>query len=67
MENHYSVSVPQRYAVLDALELAASGWTAGKIKLALEKKVLDTIIYIGVDTLEFLKRSQREGSGDKGL
>lgn len=47
------------YAVLDALELAASGWTAGKIKLALEKTAPDTIIYIGVDTLEFLKKGGR--------
>lgn len=37
--DHHSVSVPQRYAVLDALELAASGWTAEKIKLALEKRL----------------------------
>lgn len=57
--DHHSVSVPQRYAVLDALELAASGWTAGKIKAALEKAAPDTIIYIGVDTLEFLKKGGR--------
>ncbi len=57
--DHHSVSVPQRYAVLDALELAESGWTAGKIKAALEKTAPDTIIYIGVDTLEFLKKGGR--------
>lgn len=57
--DHHSVSVPQRYAVLDALELAASGWTAGEIKDALEKTAPDTIIYIGVDTLEFLKKGGR--------
>lgn len=57
--DHHSVSVPQRYAVLDALELAASGWTAETIKLALEKTASDTIIYIGVDTLEFLKKGGR--------
>ena len=57
--DHHSVSVPQRYAVLDALELAANGWTAEKIKLALEKRVSDTTIYIGVDTLEFLKKGGR--------
>ena len=57
--DHHSVSVPQRYAVLDALELAANGWTAEKIKLALEKRASDTIIYIGVDTLEFLKKGGR--------
>lgn len=57
--DHHSVSVPQRYAVLDALELAASGWAAEKIKLALEERSSDTVIYIGVDTLEFLKKGGR--------
>ena len=66
--DHHSVSVPQRYAVLDALELAASGWTAGKIKLALEKTASDTVIYIGVDTLEFLKKggADRPRRGENG-
>ena len=32
--DHHSVSVPQRYAVLDALELAASRWTAGQAEMA---------------------------------
>lgn len=31
-----SISVPQRYAVLDALEMARSGWEAEEIKAALE-------------------------------
>ena len=54
-----SISVPQRYAVLDALEMARSGWEAEEIKAALEQTAGDTIIYIGVDTLEYLKRGGR--------
>lgn len=57
--DHRSVSVPHRYAVLDALEMAAEGWDAKKIKLALESTAEDTVIYVGVDTLEFLKRGGR--------
>ena len=54
-----SISVPQRYAVLDALEMARSGWEAEEIKAALEQTAGDTIIYIGVDTLEYLRRGGR--------
>ncbi|MDY3282507.1 MAG: DegV family protein [Dysosmobacter sp.] len=57
--DHLSVSVPQRYAVLDALKLAAGGRGGGEIKAALEKTAPDTVIYIGVDTLEFLKKGGR--------
>lgn len=57
-DNH-SISVPQRYAVLDALEMARAGWEAEKVKATLEQAVGDTIIYIGVDTLEYLKRGGR--------
>lgn len=57
-DNH-SISVPQRYAVLDALEMARSGWEAAEIKAALERAAGDTVIYIGVDTLEYLKRGGR--------
>lgn len=57
-DNH-AISVPQRYAVLDALEMARSGWEAEKIKAELEQAAGDTIIYIGVDTLEYLKRGGR--------
>lgn len=57
-DNH-SISVPLRYAVTDALELARSGWEAEEIKRALEGAARDTVIYIGVDTLEYLKRGGR--------
>lgn len=57
--DHHSVSVPHRYAVLDALEMAAEGWDAEKIKLTVEGTAKDTVIYVGVDTLEFLKKGGR--------
>lgn len=55
----HTISVPMRYAVLDALEMARAGWEAEEIKTALEQASTDTIIYIGVDTLEYLKRGGR--------
>lgn len=57
-DNH-SISVPQRYAVLDALEMARAGWSAGAIKSALERAARDIMIYIGVDTLKYLKKGGR--------
>lgn len=57
--DHRSASVPQRYAVMDAHSMAAKGWDAAAIKEELEKLAQDTIILIGVDTLEFLKKGGR--------
>ena len=57
--NNHSISVPQRYAVLDALEMARSGWSARAIRTALEAAAQDIIIYIGVDTLKYLKKGGR--------
>ena len=57
-DNH-SISVPMRYCVMDALELARAGWSAVQIKEALEGIAGDTHIYIGVDTLEYLKKGGR--------
>lgn len=57
--DHHSVSVPMRFAVLDALERAQAGWSAIQIKGALEQIAKDTMIYIGVDTLKYLKKGGR--------
>lgn len=57
--DHRSVSVPLRYALEDARNLAEAGWTALEIKTVLETAAQDTIIYIGVDTLKFLRRGGR--------
>lgn len=58
VDNH-RISVPQRNAVMDALFLAEAGCSAVEIKKELERTGLDSIIYIGVDTLEYLKRGGR--------
>ena len=55
VDNH-RISVTQRSAVMDAMALAQSGCSAAEIRAELERMALDSIIYIGVDTLEYLKR-----------
>lgn len=57
--NQRSISVPQRYGVMDALALAEAGKTAEDIRTALEETAEDIIIFIGVDTLKFLKKGGR--------
>lgn len=58
VDNH-RISVTQRYSVLDALALAHAGCSGREIHTELERSGLDSIIYIGVETLEFLKRGGR--------
>lgn len=58
VDNH-RISVPQRNSVMDAMILAKSGCTAAEIKAEMERMALDSIIYIGVDTLKYLKRGGR--------
>ena len=53
------VSTPQQCTIIDALELIEEGYSAGEIKEMLEKAKGDLVIYIGVDTLENLKRGGR--------
>lgn len=53
------ISVTQRYAVMDALALARAGCTGAEIQQELERTGLDAVIYIGVDTLHYLKRGGR--------
>ena len=57
-DNH-QISVPQRNAVRDAVALAAAGLSAREIKARLEEAGGETVIYIGVDTLEYLKKGGR--------
>ena len=57
-DNH-QISVPQKNAVRDAAALARAGMDAASIKAKLEEAGGDTVIYIGVDTLEYLKRGGR--------
>ena len=57
-DNH-QISVPQKNAVRDAAALAQAGLEAREIKARLEEAGGDSLIYIGVDTLEYLKKGGR--------
>lgn len=58
VDNH-RISVTQRYSALDALALTRAGCTGREIRQELERTDLDSIIYIGVETLQYLKRGGR--------
>ena len=53
------ISVTQRMAVLDGLELAKLGCTAVEIREELDRIAMDAMIFIGVDTLTYLRRGGR--------
>ena len=53
------ISLTQKSAALDALDLVKSGKSAKEIKKILEDKKGETSIYIMVDTLEYLKKGGR--------
>ena len=53
------ISVTQKLAVLDGLELAKLGLTAVEIRQELERVAMDAMIYIGVETLTYLRRGGR--------
>lgn len=53
------VSAPQHRAVLDALELVSEGYSAAEIKEILEAARAEMAIYIGVETLAYLKKGGR--------
>jgi len=57
-DNH-QISVPLKNAVRDAVALAEAGCGAAEIKRKLEEAGGDTLIYIGVDSLEYLKKGGR--------
>lgn len=58
VDNH-RISVTQRNSVMDAMALAEAGCSAAEIKAELERMAFNSVIYIGVDTLEYLKRGGR--------
>ena len=58
VDNH-QISVPQKNAVRDACTLAEAGLEASEIKARLEEAGGDSLIYIGVDTLEYLRKGGR--------
>lgn len=53
------VSTPMHRSILDALELIEEGYSAEEIRSILEKSRAEQVIYIGVTTLEYLKRGGR--------
>ena len=53
------VSTPLYCTILDALEMIQKGMCACEIKTILEKYRDDMVIYVGVDTLEHLKKGGR--------
>lgn len=57
--NNQRISVTQKRSAQDALELAAKGWDAKKIKDKLEEVKFESSIYIMLDTLLYLKRGGR--------
>jgi DegV family protein with EDD domain len=57
--NNQRISVTQRLSVLEGMKLAQEGMRAGQIKDELERTRFDSIIYICVDTLKYLKKGGR--------
>lgn len=57
------VSTPLHRSVLDALELVEKGYSAGQIKEILEASRDKMVIYVGLNTLEYLKRGGRIKAG----
>ena len=58
VDNH-RISVTQRQSALDARDLASRGFDGGKIREILERTAKDSMIYITVDTLKYLKKGGR--------
>ncbi len=54
-----TISVTQRFSVLDAITLAKAGCTVEEIRRQLEYSGKESVIYLGVETLEYLKRGGR--------
>lgn len=61
------VSAPLHCTILDALELIQEGYCAAQIKEMLEAAREDMVIYIMVDTLEYLKRGGRVSAATASL
>lgn len=57
-DNH-RISVTQRQSALEAVALADKGYSGGEIREILERTGGDSIIYITVDTLKYLKKGGR--------
>lgn len=58
VDNH-RVSVSEYDGVMDAIGLVKQGKTAAEAKEELERTGLDSVIYLGVDTLKYFKKNGR--------
>ncbi|MGN0350642.1 MAG: DegV family protein [Roseburia sp.] len=58
VDNH-RISVTQRQSVEDAIKLVQKGYHAEEIKKILEETAYDSIIFVGVETLRYLKKGGR--------
>ena len=56
------VSTPLHRSVLDAVEMAEAGYSAVEIKKILEETKEQMVIYVGLSTLEYLKKGGRMSS-----
>jgi DegV family protein with EDD domain len=61
------VSTPMHRSVLDAWEMAEEGYTAAEIKQSLEEARARMVIYVGVETLDNLKRGGRISAATASL
>lgn len=59
MADNHRISVTQRHSVQDALMLADRGCGAKEIRDVLERTAYESIIFVGVETLEYLKKNGR--------
>lgn len=57
--NNQRISVTQRYAAIEAVNMAEHGYSAEQIRDFLEETRFDSSIYITVDTLKYLKKGGR--------
>lgn len=57
--NNKKVSIPQKTSVIDAVNMAADGYSASEIATYLENEGKDSMIYILVDDLSYLKKGGR--------
>ncbi|MBQ4464805.1 MAG: DegV family protein [Oscillospiraceae bacterium] len=55
----HRISVTLRDAVLDAKSFADQGMTAAQIKEKIEENALNSVVYLGVDTLKYFKKNGR--------
>lgn len=53
------ISVPLKHSIIDACTMAEMGKSGSEIKEYLEKTKMDSVVYITVDTLKYLKKGGR--------